>query len=179
MTSPRDRDTGITLVEMLVALIIFALVGMASFTTLDTILRVRARTDGRLEQIARLDRALLIFSRDMAQADPLSVNLLEGALAVELPYDESMRRYLFDDVELLRQSGAAQSDDPLDQTLIGDVNDVRFQVLDLDRMWHDSWPRNTSSEAAIAVRMSLTLGNGLTLGRIVALPDAVPDAVSE
>jgi len=57
MTPIRDQEAGVTLIEMLVALSLFALVGIASFTTLDTILRVRERTDGRLEHLAQLDRA--------------------------------------------------------------------------------------------------------------------------
>ena len=79
MTVIRDQEAGVTLIEMLVALSLFALVGIASFTTLDTILRVRERTDGRLEHLAQLDRALLVFGRDIVQADPGTVTLRDGS----------------------------------------------------------------------------------------------------
>ncbi len=175
MMPSRPRDSGITLVEMLVALMIFAMVGLASFTTLDTILKVRARTDGRLEQIARIDRALQVFGRDMTQADPLSVTLAEGALRADLRGDNTLRRYLLRDSALIRQSGDRQTSEPLNQTLIADVREVRFEVLDLDRIWHGGWPADTQVPHARAVRMLLTLGTGQTLGRTVALPQALPE----
>jgi general secretion pathway protein J len=64
----RDSAAGLTLVEMLVARVLFAMVGIASFTTLDTIIRVRDRTEGRLEQLAQIDCALQLFSRDLTQS---------------------------------------------------------------------------------------------------------------
>ena len=41
-------EAGFTLVEMLVALALFALVGLASFALLETVIRTRDRTEGRL-----------------------------------------------------------------------------------------------------------------------------------
>lgn len=173
MTAPHPRDAGITLIEMLVALIIFAMVGMASFTTLDTILKVRARTDGRLEQIARIDRALLVFGRDWAQVDPLTVTLAEGSLRADISREKSLRRYLLRDGALIRESGDTQTTDPLAQALVNDVRDLRFEVMDLERIWHEGWPSDSQFPQARAVRMALTFASGETLSRTVALPQAL------
>ncbi len=174
MMRARSGDAGITLVEMLVALMIFALVGLASFTTLDTILKVRARTDGTLEQIARIDRALLVFGRDLMQADPLSVVLDEATLSAQVPGDDPLRRFVLTEGTLIRQSGPAQTETPLEQPLIAGVSEIRFRVLDLAQVWHESWPEGAAGPQARAAQMTLTLTTGQRLSRTVALPQAVP-----
>lgn len=140
MTAVRDREAGVTLVEMLVALVIFALVGVACFTTLDTILRVRERTDGRLEHLAQLDRALQIFGRDLVQSDPLAITLEEGILTAIHLNGRSKRRYLRADNELHRESGPRNAEALLVQSLIPRVQEVEFRVLDTERIWHENWP---------------------------------------
>ncbi len=173
MTPRRDREAGITLVEMLVALMIFALVGVASFTTLDTILRVRERSDGRLEQLARMDRALQVFGRDVVQSDPMDVTLADNVLTVRRMGAEGVQRYLLEDQSLSRTLVPKAAENAFSQTLIEEVSDVRFRVLDLEREWRDSWPGATQS-GAVAVDMVVTLASGQSLKRLVTLPQPVP-----
>ena len=65
----RDTEAGLTLIEVLVALALFSLIGLAGFTMLDNILRVQSGTQGRLERLGQIDRALVIFSRDLQESD--------------------------------------------------------------------------------------------------------------
>ena len=58
-------DAGFTLVEMLVALALFAAIGLAGFTVLDTVVRVRGGTEGRLERLGEIDRALALLTLDL------------------------------------------------------------------------------------------------------------------
>lgn len=175
MTGRRDPAAGITLVEMLVALVIFALVGLASFTTLDAILRARERTDGRLEHLARLDRALQVFGRDLAQADPLGISLSDDALTAVQGDGRSQRRYSVKEDGLQRESGQVNAPDPLVQRLIQPVRQVTFRVLGADREWRDVWPDATGGmDGALAVDMVVELTGGKVLRRFVALVQPVP-----
>ncbi len=175
MTHARQRDAGITLVEMLVALMIFALVALASFTTLDTILRVRERTDGRLEHLAKLDRALQVFGRDLAQSDPLEVTLEDNVLSATQTTGRGLRTYLVADQNLQRESRIKSADAPLVQTLMGEVSGIAFRVLGDDREWRDIWPDPAEPRPAMAVDMVVTLTDGKTLKRLVPLVRAVPE----
>lgn len=57
-------EGGFTLVEMIVALGLFALISVAAFALVETVLSVQRRTDTRLERIAELDRALYLIGAD-------------------------------------------------------------------------------------------------------------------
>ncbi|MEQ6250385.1 prepilin-type N-terminal cleavage/methylation domain-containing protein [Sulfitobacter sp. HNIBRBA3233] len=174
MNSRRDRMAGVTLVEMLVALSLFAMVGLAAFTTLETILRVRAQTDGRLEHLARLDRALMIFGRDMIEADPQAITLEEGILSATLQDGRTLRRYLLTEGALQRQSGKPNADPDLMQTLVEEVGTLTFRVLDNERVWHGIWPDPAGDGAASAIDLTFEVAGSRTLRRLVLLSQTVP-----
>ena len=177
MTDPlRQSDAGLSLVEMLVALVLFALVGLASFAMLDAIIRARDRTEGRLADIAQLDRALTLFSRDLGQsldgqtlADrELGFRSYESGAVIQM-------RYWLHDGALLRSLQTDGAAAPLDQVLIDGVAAVQWRFLDAAGQWADSWPPPAGGQGGPrAVEMQLTLArpgalNG-TLRRIVELP---------
>jgi general secretion pathway protein J len=59
-----EQEAGFTLVEMIVALALFALISLAAFALVETVLSVQRRTDRRLDRIAELDRALYLVGAD-------------------------------------------------------------------------------------------------------------------
>ena len=73
--SPRDPgfrrgDDGFTLVELLVALTIFALLSAAGVTLLSFSVRAQAAADERLTRLAEIRRAGALLTSDLAQAAP-------------------------------------------------------------------------------------------------------------
>ena len=64
----RFSQAGVTLVEVLVALVIFALIGAAGFTVLDQVARVDRLTEGRLARLEAMQRAMRVLSVDFGQA---------------------------------------------------------------------------------------------------------------
>src|SRR5690348_16195565 len=61
---------GFTLVELLVALTIFALLSAAGVTLLSFSVRAQASSDERLERLAEIRRAGALLTSDLAQAAP-------------------------------------------------------------------------------------------------------------
>lgn len=64
----RQGTAGFTLVEVLVALVLFALIGTAGFTMLDQVLQTQRQTEGRLDRLAELQRAMYLATVDFAHA---------------------------------------------------------------------------------------------------------------
>lgn len=171
--APRaGSEAGFTLVEMLVALALFALVGLASFTLLDTVIRTRDRTEGRLEAVATLDRALILFGRDLAQSDPGSHRIADGVLTLGLGTagGPSELSYALVDDRLTRRAndrGAA-----VEQPLVAGIAGLAWRGLDRAGVWHEVWPPETESDTLAAVEMRLTLAEEApaTVRRLVELP---------
>lgn len=172
----RDPAAGITLIEMLVALVLFALVGLASFTTLDAIIRVRDRTEGRLEQIARLDRAQQLFSRDVTQSAAGGIALADGALTIDRPGGAPLLWTLRDGA-LIREAQSGSAATPIAQTLLPEVAALAFRFVDDTAQWTDTWPPAAADRSLAGIEMALDLGPGRgTLLRLAEVPQVVPEA---
>lgn len=65
------RDSGITLIELVVAMALFALVAVMSLQALTGMLRARDRLAGLSQDSAQLSLALTLLRRDMAAAVPV------------------------------------------------------------------------------------------------------------
>ena len=169
----RVADAGITLVEMLVALALFSLVGLAGFTMLDAVLNVQDRTDGRLERLAGIDRTLMVFSRDFSQADPLSVTLTPEAL--EAVAGDTRRGYRIDVGTVIRKTENIEDGEPaLQQALLENVSGLSFRILSTGQQWFEEWPVEDIPPQARAVEMTLTLEGGDTVLRLAELPGVPP-----
>ena len=73
--APLPRDAGLTLIELLVAMAIFAVIGVAGLAVLDTVLNVNARTDGRLERLAQVDTVVFDKTGTLTAGAPVPTNL--------------------------------------------------------------------------------------------------------
>lgn len=164
----REGEAGLTLVEMLVALALFALVGFASFAMLDTVIRTRDRTEGRLETIAAFDRALILWSRDLGQSDPGGLSIAEGVLS----FGEDSSGGLPEMSYTLVGGALARRAGLVEQRLAAGIASLSWRGLDSEGAWHEDWPPETEAAPLVGLEMRLTLtGNPpATIRRVVELP---------
>ena len=66
---------GFTLIEMLLAVIIFAFVGVASVAMLDTVAKSDEASRQSIERMEKLQRALMLLERDIWQITPRQVRI--------------------------------------------------------------------------------------------------------
>ena len=169
----RGHEAGFTLMEVLVALALFALIGVAGATLVDSVLDIHRRTQGRLDRVADLQRAMFILDADLTQLapGPIVVNKRGFAFTRHAPRgaDETIAYGLRGD-GITRRVGAR------DQALLGGVTGVRWSFFQPGRGWRDQWPpsgaRADAWPAAIAIDLQLAPGlepSG-TVRRVVALP---------
>ncbi|MBA6295302.1 type II secretion system minor pseudopilin GspJ [Colwellia sp. MB02u-9] len=69
------RSQGFTLLEVLIAIAIFSVISMASFSIFETVINSDAATKARTDRINELQRGFLIIERDMLQIARRSVRL--------------------------------------------------------------------------------------------------------
>lgn len=176
----RRAQSGFTLIEMLIALALFSLIGIAGFTLVSGILRVQERTEGRLERLAQLQRAMYLLTFDLEQVADGVIEFDGGGLSFRRSTagrGPILVRYDLAD-GALRRILSAELGTSRTQLLIAGVGSLRWHFFARGTGWSDDWPPNRLDPGAVpnAVAADLTLVEEAgepagVLRRLVRLPD--------
>ena len=152
--------------EILVALFIFAVVGLISAQLLGRIVNAYEVLDDRGQRLGQIHRAMLVVERDMlqfrnrpirmAQGEPLPALMIgdEGALSMtrggwrnplQRPRSELQRvGYRMQDEKLVRGYWSVLDrrgdEEPISQTLLEGVEELEFFAIDQNGEEHKFWP---------------------------------------
>ena len=176
-TPIRETEAGVTLVEVLVALVLFALIGTAGFSVLDQVIRVQARTDDRLGRLAEMQRTMHIVTLDFMQASGGSLSFADDAVSFRrgAGVGEIAVRYGLEDTTLVRRVSGSLGAAPAGQRLLSGVSAIRWGFLTSEGDWSETWPPRAQTAPANPAAVSLDLalaGQGLSgdLRRVAVLP---------
>lgn len=184
---------------MLIALGLFALIGVAGFTLLNSVLRTQDATDTRLGRMAEIQRAMLVVSSDL---DQITGSLGGGATSLSLQKADitgtivNVRYDLNGDAMTRTVTGPGGE---RVQTLLTQVSSVRWTFHRRRGDWLEAWPQPQppapppipnpdgsmpSAEpapdegvTAVALDMTLTGVDGqptATLRRVASVPLMIP-----
>ncbi|MEQ6707763.1 type II secretion system minor pseudopilin GspJ [Pseudomonas aeruginosa] len=145
------NQRGFTLLEVLIAMALFSLLGLACYQLLERVLHSEQRIDHHDRQLRQLQRALGIFERDLTQA-----------IGQPLSDDPSRRQALIGRADGLRLVRGGWSN-PLAQP--------RSEVLEVAYRWQDdAWVREYRSppdrDQSVTASHSQRLLEGVTLKRL-------------
>lgn len=192
------RKQGFTLIEILIALFIFAIISMILVGALRSVIEAEAGTERNAERLRSVQMALLLISRDMEQsvARPvLNASGGEEAAFIGAPHDVTFThagfvsvpgtvaksslertRYTWHDNALWRISWQAVDNAPKAQSherlLLSNVESVDFTYMDNNQHFYSSWPGGAQNKQPLpkAVRMVLTLSNWGRLSQLYVIP---------
>jgi general secretion pathway protein J len=185
VSTPRDlrtrrADAGVTLVEALVALVIFALIGAAGLAVLDQVLRVQSATEGRLQHLAAMQRTMHLVTQDFMQAAGGSLRFADGTVAIhrDAAAGQVAVRYGLEDATLVRRVAGGFGGPAARQELLDGVAGVAWRFYRPDLGWIDTWPPEPFGPRRnpAAVELDVTLADGPLAGhlrRIALLPGEV------
>lgn len=151
-------DEGFTLVEVVVALGLFALVSLAGIGLVETTLGAERRTATRLDRLADADRTFAVVARDLgALRGPMAG---DGEAVVFARRGGDAVAYRMSGGRLVRAAGGRVA------TLLDDAAGTRWSFLGV-RGWQRRW---TDAVPPRAVAVVLPLGDRRTAGRVIELP---------
>lgn len=174
--SPAPRlAAGFTLMELLVAIAIFTIIGALAMSGYTQLQRQSEYLEQRMERVREVQRAMQTLAQDLAQIEPrpirepLGDTRLPAVLASEsveyvlqftragwsntagLPRPTLQRvAYRLDQDGLWREHWAVLDRtltlQPTRRKLLGDVRSVRFRFLDDSREWVERWPAGDAAQ---------------------------------
>lgn len=165
----RYLSRGFTLLELLVALAIFGLIAVMSYSGLSAVLNQQAQTEIAADRLSELQKTYLIMQRDIEQMVPRPVRnqfgdeeaalvggdtlqFTRGGWSNPVGYPRSnLQRvgYDYEDQQLKRYSWVvldqAQDSQPLEQPLVDHVEGMQIRYLADNDEWQEQWPAATAA----------------------------------
>lgn len=179
------KITGFTLLEILIALFIFTVVSTLLVAALHNIIGTETRTASHAERMHQLQRAMLLFSRDVEQTVNRPVLNSDGRLTPAFvgnkngfqfthsgfanPFGAAQQSnlqrtaYQFQGKDLVRQTWNVLDQAPNtkahERVILDNVKNAYFEYLDHDLRFHDDWPLPSKKEEVLprAIRIIFTL----------------------
>ena len=192
------KQNGFTLVEMLVALIIFSLLAAAGVGVLRSSVDLQGRIDTRLTDLGGTARLNALLSSDLGQAvvrssrapsgeRPAFVGNTSGMTFVAAgranldgaPRSELQRVEWRTARGTLQRTGFLQvdgTDDGQGAPLARDIGSAAFRYRMLDGSWNSSFTSTDEQPLPAAVELTLTPKAGEPIVMVFALPPSAPPA---
>ncbi|MGA7800016.1 MAG: type II secretion system minor pseudopilin GspJ [Gammaproteobacteria bacterium] len=198
--SRRGRSAGFTLLELLVALTIFAVLAVMAYGGLETVLDTRSQVEAKAARLANLQMVYSRMEQDIEQTVGRSIRdsygdprpaLIGGTgqqPTLELtrggwtnPTGElrsTLQRvaYGLEKDQLVRLSwmvlDQAQDTKPYKQPMLAGVQEFRVRFLDQSGVWRDAWPPVGAPGVVLpkGVEVTLVLDQGRTLTWLFQVP---------
>lgn len=179
-----NRQSGFTLLELVIAMAIFALLGLASWGLFDGIVRAQQGTTAHEREFRRLQRAVAVIERDLLQVTEEPVVLQHTGLQLQrsqwrnpldLPRSERQTlTYRLDNGVLWRESQGEGTPIMQRQKLLDDVRDLSWRLFDRQTGWRSEWPTGRDAKAPMAVELQLSVGRFEAIRRVLLLPGVLP-----
>lgn len=188
-------QSGITLLELLVVIAVFAVMATAAYNGLQGSLKAEENFNAAMKDLEAVQMSLTLFQRDIMQLSSRAIRDAygdeEAAIvlyngrelsftrggnfsSLKLDTTELVRvAYSLQDEQLVRSHwrhlDSTQGERPLRVSLLDKVTDLQMRVLDQDNVWHRDWPISSNTTIR-ALEITLELEDWGEIRRLLPTP---------
>lgn len=196
-----QKHKGFTLLELMVAISIFAVISLLTMGGLSNILDTRAQTEESLQRLTRFQMLFTVLSRELQQfsnrsvrdeygafIDSMSSETSEGVIGIEFTHhgrfllgeQSSLQRvaYYLEDNKVIKKIwnvlDRVEDTKPVKQILINKVNELEFSFFTNDLQQEGQWQEDIndkSLETLRAVKVSFKTDD---LGEVYRIFEVLP-----
>jgi general secretion pathway protein J len=183
-TPAHGKSSGFTLIEVIIAMSIFAILAVLSYGGLHSVMSSKTRTEASLERLQELQMTMLTLSSDLQQLSERDAHDALGGVLHKVSTQSSefvveftrsgwrnpanlqrstLQRvaYQLTDDSLIRvywpHVDRANDDSRVERTLISNIESIELRFLSSENEWNENWPSATA----------------LTSGAQITLPAAI------
>ena len=184
-------NNGFTLIEVIIAMAIFAIVSLLAYSGLHSVINSKTHTENALNRLKELQMTMLTLSNDFQQLSSKNGNDALGGRLLNLTTQNSdytvsftrngwrnpanrprstMQRvaYRLDDDKLIRtywtHVNRADDDNKVERTLITNIESLDIRFYDDKRQWRTNWPIAANLASAEPIPLPLAVEVTLNMG---------------
>lgn len=175
---PSPKQQGFTLLELLIASIIFAIMAVMAYGGLDNVIKNSESSQQALDRLKQVQQSVMVLNRDLSQIIPRPIRDEYGNPQPYIIADNTLDRlieftrggrvnpagllrstlqrvaYRFDEDKLVRLQwphlDRSQELEPTETILIDNVENVVIRFLDENAEWQEQWPPLNAGGASTA-----------------------------
>ena len=189
------KQSGITLLELLVVIAVFSIMSAAAYSGLQNSLKAEENFSASMKDLEAVQMSLTLFQRDIMQLSPRGIRdafgdneaavvlfngqeltFTRGGNFSSLKLDQTgLTRvsYSLQDEQFIRSHwrhlDSTQGDRPLSASLLSRVTNLQIRVLDQNNSWHLDWPISDNAKIR-ALELTIELEDWGEIRRLFPVP---------